>query len=322
MTKVVRVRETGPPEVLRVEDAQAGRPGPGEARIRQTAIGLNFIDVYQRSGLYKRDLPFIPGSEGAGVVDAVGQGVTTVAPGDRVAYAPIDGAYAQERLIAADRLVKLPASIDDRMAAAIMLKGLTAQYLLRRTYKVQPGDKVLVHAAVGGVGLFLIQWAASLGAEVIGTVGSPEKAAIAEAHGARHVIQYRKEDFVSRVREITGGAGVQVVYDSVGADTYPGSLDSLATFGMWVLFGYSSGKPPAVDMARLQKGSLFATRPMLHAYTAKRADLEAGAAELFEMVSSGKLRVEINQQFALADAAEAHRALESRRTVGSTILVP
>jgi NADPH2:quinone reductase len=322
MTKVVRVREAGPPEVLRLEDAQIGRPGPGEARIRQTAIGLNFIDVYQRSGLYKRDLPFIPGSEGAGVVDAVGPGVTLVAPGDRVAYAPIDGAYAQERLIAADRLVKLPASIDDRTAAAIMLKGLTAQYLLRRTYKVQPGDKVLIHAAVGGVGLFLIQWAASLGAEVIGTVGSPEKAAIASAHGAKHVIQYRKEDFVSRVREITGGAGVQVVYDSVGADTYPGSLDSLATFGMWVLFGYSSGKPPAVDMARLQKGSLFATRPMLHAYTAKRADLEAGAAELFDMVGSGKLRVEINQQFSLADAAEAHRALESRKTVGSTVLVP
>ncbi len=322
MSKVVRVRETGPPEVLRLEDAQIGRPGPGEARLRQTAIGLNFIDVYQRSGLYKRDLPFIPGSEGAGIVDAIGPGVTTVAPGDRVAYAPIDGAYAQERLIAADRLVKLPPEIADRTAAAIMLKGMTAQYLLRRTYKVQPGDKVLVHAAAGGVGLFLTQWAASLGAEVIGTVGSPEKAEVALAHGARHVIQYRKEDFVARVREITGGAGVQVVYDSVGADTYPGSLDSLATFGMWVLFGYSSGKPPAVDVARLQKGSLFATRPMLHAYSAKRSDLEAGAAELFAMVISGKLKVETNQVFPLAEVAEAHRALESRRTVGPTILVP
>ena len=325
MTGVVRVHEVGGPEVLRFEDVEIGSPGPGQVLLRQTAVGLNFIDVYYRSGLYPSpQLPFTPGLEGAGLVEAVGEGVTELREGQRVAYAsPPLGAYAERRLMPADRLVALPDGVSDEQAAAMMLKGMTAQYLLRRTYRVQPGQTILFHAAAGGVGSIACQWAKHLGATVIGTVGSDAKAELARAHGCAHVIRYDREDVVARVREITGGKGVPVVYDSVGRATFDASLDCLAPLGMLVSFGQSSGKIPPVDLGILsQKGSLYVTRPTLMTYTAARSDLLASAKELFEVVMSGAVRIEINQRFPLRDAAEAHRALEGRRTTGSTLLLP
>jgi NADPH:quinone reductase len=324
MTGVVRVHQSGGPEVLQFEDSDVGPPGPGQALLRQTAVGLNYLDVYHRSGLYPLpQLPFTPGHEGAGVVEAVGEGVSEVRVGQRVAYAPPIGAYAERRLIAADRLVALPDGISDEQAAAMMLKGMTAQYLLRRTYRVQSGQTILFHAAAGGVGSIACQWARHLGATVIGTVGSEEKAALARENGCTHVIRYDRENVVARVREITGGKGVPVVYDSVGQATFEASLDCLAPLGMLVSFGQSSGKIPPVDLGILsQKGSLYITRPTLVTYTAARADLVATANELFEVVQSGAVKIQINQRFPLREAAEAHRALESRRTTGSTLLLP
>ena len=325
MSGAVRVHEVGGPEVLRFEEVEVGAPGPGQVLLRQTAVGLNFIDVYYRTGLYPPpQLPFIPGLEAAAVVEAVGEGVSEPQVGQRVAYAsPPLGAYAERRLMPADRVVVLPDGISDEQAAAMMLKGMTAQYLLRRTYRVQPGQTILFHAAAGGVGLIASQWAKHLGATVIGTVGSEAKAELARAHGCAHVIRYDQEDVVARVREITDGKGVPVVYDSVGQATFEQSLDCLAPFGMLVSFGQSSGKIPPVDLGILsQKGSLYVTRPTLVTYTAQRADLVASANELFEVVQSGAVRIQVNQRFPLRDAAEAHRALEGRRTTGSTVLLP
>jgi NADPH:quinone reductase len=325
MVGMVRVHEVGGPEVLRFEQVEVGDPGPGQARLRQTAVGLNFIDVYHRTGLYPvADLPFTPGIEAAGVVEAIAPGVSEVAAGDRVAYAaPPIGAYAEARLMQADRLVKLPDGIDDRQAAAMMLKGMTAQYLLRRTFPVQAGQTILFHAAAGGVGLIACQWAKHLGARVLGTVGSEAKAELARAHGCDVPIRYDQEDVVARVRELTDGKGVPVVYDSVGKDTFAKSLDCLAPRGMLVAFGQSSGNIPPLDLGVLsRKGSLYVTRPTLMTYTAAREDLLASANELFDVVQKGAVRIEINQTFALPDAAEAHRALESRRTTGSTLLLP
>jgi len=324
MTHAIRVHEHGGPEVLKWERIEVGDPGPGEVKIRQTAIGLNFIDVYHRTGLYPQpSLPFIPGSEGAGVVTAVGLGVRDLKVGRHVAYAGVTGAYAEQRLVPADRVVKIPKGITDEIAASIMLKGMTAQYLLRRTYEVGGGTTLLFHAAAGGVGLIACQWAASLGATVIGTVGSAGKALIARAHGCDYVINSRKEDFVAKVKDCTRSVGVDVVYDSVGKDTFPGSLDCLKPLGMWVSFGQSSGPVPEFNIALLsQKGSLFATRPSLPHYTATRKDLVATANDLFEAVADGKVKVAVNQTYALADAAKAHRDLESRMTTGSTVLVP
>jgi NADPH2:quinone reductase len=325
MTGAIRVHEVGGPEVMRYEEVEVGDPGPGQVRIRQTAIGLNFIDVYFRTGLYPAPaVPFTPGLEGAGVVEAVGEGVSELAVGQRVAYAaPPMGAYAQVRLHQADRLVALPEAISDEQAAAMMLKGMTAQYLLRRTFRVERGQTVLFHAAAGGVGLIACQWAKHLGATVIGTVGSDEKAELARAHGCDHPVRYDKEDLVARVRELTGGKGVPVVYDSVGQATFERSLDCLAPLGMLVSFGQSSGSIPPVNLGILsQKGSLYVTRPTLMTYTAARGDLVAAARELFEVVASGAVRIEVNQRFPLREAAAAHRALEGRRTTGSTILQP
>lgn len=323
MVKAIVVRELGGPEVLRWEDVEVGEPGPGEARIRHEAVGLNFIDVYHRTGLYKQATPFIPGSEGAGTVLAVGPDVTLVKPGDRVCYSGPLGAYAEERTIPADRLIRIPDGIDFRTAAAMTLKGLTAQYLLRQTFRVGPQHTILFHAAAGGVGLIACQWANRLGATVIGTVGSEDKALLARAHGCHHVINYRTDSFVERVAEITGGAKCDVVYDSVGSDTYPGSLDCLKPLGMWVLFGQSSGTVQDFDLNVLaQKGSLFCTRPTLFAYAAKREKLEEMAAELIAVVESGRVKIEVNQEFPLAEAAVAHRALEGRRTTGASVLIP
>lgn len=325
MTGVVRVHEVGGPEVLRYENVEVGSPGPGQVLLRQTAVGLNFIDVYFRTGLYPPpQLPFVPGLEAAAVVEALGDGVRDLQVGQRVAYAsPPIGAYAERRLMPADRLVALPEGISDEQAAAMMLKGMTAQYLLRRTYRVQSGQTVLFHAAAGGVGLIACQWAKHLGATVIGTVGSEAKAELARAHGCAHVIRYDREEVVAQVREITGGKGVPVVYDSVGQATFERSLECLAPMGMLVSFGQSSGKIPPVDLGILsQKGSLYVTRPTLMTYTAERADLVASANELFDVVQRGAVRIEINQRFPLRDAAEAHRALEGRRTTGSTLLLP
>ena len=325
MTGVVRVHEVGGPQVLRYENVEVGSPGPGQVLLRQTAVGLNFIDVYFRTGLYPPpQLPFVPGLEAAAVVEALGDGVRDLQVGQRVAYAsPPIGAYAERRLMPADRLVALPGGISDEQAAAMMLKGMTAQYLLRRTYRVQSGQTVLFHAAAGGVGLIACQWAKHLGATVIGTVGSEAKAELARAHGCAHVIRYDREEVVARVREITGGKGVPVVYDSVGQATFERSLECLAPMGMLVSFGQSSGKIPPVDLGILsQKGSLYVTRPTLMTYTAERADLVASANELFDVVQRGAVRIEINQRFPLRDAAEAHRALEGRRTTGSTLLLP
>jgi NADPH:quinone reductase len=324
MTHAIRVHDYGGPEVLRWEEAEVGDLGPGQVRLRQTAIGLNFIDIYGRTGLYPQPaLPFIPGMEGAGVVTAVGEGVRDLKVGRRVAYAGQIGAYAEERLIAADRVVRLPDEIDDRIAAAIMLQGMTAQYLLRRTYRVGPGTTLLFHAAAGGVGLIACQWAASLGASVIGTVGSAVKAAIARAHGCTHVINYREEDFVAAVKGLTDGKGVDVVYDSIGKDTFPASLDCLKPLGLWVSFGQASGPVPEFKITLLsQKGSLYATRPSLGNYTATRKDLVATAKDLFEVVISGKVKVTINQTYPLAEAAQAQHDLEARLTTGSTLLLP
>ena len=325
MVGMVRVHEVGGPEVLRFEQVEVGEPGRGQVRLRQTAIGLNFIDVYFRTGLYPQpSLPFTPGLEAAGVVEAIGEGVSEVGVGDRVAYAaPPIGAYAEARLMQADRLVRLPDGISDQQAAAMMLKGMTAHYLLRRTFPVQAGQTILFHAAAGGVGLIACQWAKHLGARVIGTVGSEAKAELARAHGCDVPIRYDREDVVARVRELTEGKGVPVVYDSVGKSTFEQSLDCLAPRGMLVAFGQSSGNIPPLNLGILsQKGSLYVTRPTLMTYTAARDDLLASAKELFDVVQSGAVKIEIHQTFALRDAADAHRALEARQTTGSTVLLP
>jgi NADPH2:quinone reductase len=310
---------------MRWEEVQVGAPGPGEVHLRHRAIGLNYIDVYHRSGIYPvPSLPWTIGMEGAGEVLAVDGDVDDIRPGDRVAYAGMPpGAYATERLIPAHRLVPLPEEISEIQAAAMMLQGMTAQYLLRRTYRVQPGDSILFHAAAGGVGLIACQWAKKIGATVIGTVGTPEKAELARAHGCDHTILYREEDFVARVKEITGNRGVKAVYDSVGDATFMKSLDCLEPLGIMVYFGQSSGKAKPVDPAILgAKGSLFLTRPSLMGYTAKRQDLLASAAELFEAVTSGAVKIEVNQTYPLQEAAQAHRDLESRTTTGSSVLLP
>jgi NADPH2:quinone reductase len=324
MAKAIRVHETGGPDVLRWEDVEVPQPGPGEVVVRHTAIGLNYIDTYHRSGLYPLPLPTGLGGEGAGIVEALGPGVGDLDVGDRVAYGSAPpGAYAEKRTIAADRLVRIPDGITDEQAAAMMLKGMTAQYLLRRTYNVKAGDVVLVQAAAGGVGLILCQWARHLGAIVIGTVGSDEKAALARAHGCQHVINYRASKFPAEVKRLTGGRGVPVVYDGVGQDTFIDSLDSLAPFGLMVSFGNASGAVPPFNIAILaQKGSLFLTRPTLFTYVQKREDLVATANDLFEVVRSGAVRIELNQRYALKDAARAHRDLESRKTTGSSVLLP
>ena len=323
MTTVVKFHKTGGPEVLSVENALVGKPKRGEARVRHTAIGLNYIDTYHRSGLYPLPLPTGVGLEGAGVVEAVGAGVTHVKVGDRVAYAGgPPGAYAQERVMPANKLVKIPKGVSDEDAAAMMLKGLTVHMLIRRVYRVQKGETVVFHAAAGGVGLIACQWLKALGAKGIGTVGSDEKAKIAKAHGCQHTINYNKENFAERVREITKGRGVPVVYDSVGKDTFYGSLDCLQPRGLLTVFGNGSGPVSDVDVNVLAKGSFYLTRPSIMVYSAMRSDLEAGAKELFAMVKSGKIKIDINQRYALADAAQAHKDLEARKTTGSTILMP
>lgn len=325
MSKAIRIHANGGPEVLAYEDYDAGRPGPGQVLVRHTAIGLNFLDTYYRSGLYPapNGFPLVPGSEAAGVVAEVGEGVDGLKAGDRVAYTIQLGAYSDERVIAADRLVKVPDSVTDEQAAAMMLKGMTAQYLLQRTFKVKAGDTILCHAAAGGVGLILGQWAKHLGATTIGTAGSPDKVELARANGYDQVINYREQDFVAEVKRITGGKLCDVVYDSVGKDTYMGSLDCLRPLGLFACFGQSSGPIPPFDLSILaRKGSLFATRPTLFVYIAKREDLEASAAALFDVVSSGAVRITINQRYALKDAAKAHADLESRKTSGTTILIP
>ena len=324
MTNAIRVHDYGGPDVLKWEEVEIGPPGPGEVKIKQNAVGLNYIDVYMRTGLYPQPaLPFIPGMEGAGVVTEVGEGVRDLKVGRRVAYAGQPGAYTQERVIQADRVVKIAPGIPDEIAAAIMLKGMTAQYLLRRTYKVGPETTLLFHAAAGGVGLIACQWASSLGATVIGTVGSAGKALIARAHGCDHVINTREEDLVAKVKEFTKGRGVDVVYDSIGKDTFPASLDCLKPLGMWVSFGQASGPVPEFKITLLsQKGSLFATRPSLGNYIETRKDLVATANDLFAVVAKGKVKIAINQTYPLAEAARAHHELEARLTTGSTVLLP
>jgi NADPH2:quinone reductase len=323
MAHAIRIHETGGPEKLKWEEVEVGNPGPGQVRVRNKAVGLNFIDIYQRSGLYPLPLPFTLGSEGAGVVEAVGPKVRYLKVGDRVAYAGPLGAYADVLLRPAERLVRIPAGIDESTAAAMMLKGLTAQYLLRRTYRVRAGDTVLVHAAAGGVGLILCQWAKALGATVVGTVGSDDKAPLAKKAGCRHVIVSTREDFVARVKEITKGKGVPVVYDGVGKDTFMGSLDCLAPLGMMVSFGNASGPVPPVNIGILaQKGSLFLTRPTLNTYTAAPEELQKAARDLFRVVKSGKVKIAINQTYPLSEAATAQQDQEARRTTGSTILLP
>ena len=324
MAQAIRIHATGGPEVLMLENVDVGEPGPGEARVRNTAIGVNFIDTYQRSGLYPLTLPSGLGTESAGVVEAVGPGVDGLAPGDRVASctAPL-GAYSTERLVPVDRLVKLPSGIEDRTAAAMMLKGLTVQYLFRQTYPLKAGDTVLFHAAAGGVGLIACQWARALGVTMIGTVGSDAKAELARQYGCTHTVIYTRENFVERVKEITGGKGVPVVYDSIGKDTFPASLDCLSPRGMFVSFGSSSGPVPPFSLITLsQKGSLYATRPTLFTYASNHAALTAMAAELFALVKEGRIKPDARQTFALKDAAEAHRSLEARKTTGATLLLP
>ena len=316
----VRIHTHGGPEALQWEEYDLPPVGAGQVLLRHTAVGLNFIDIYQRSGLYPQQMPFITGSEGAGVVEAVGEGVTLVAPGDRVAYAGVAGAYAEKRVIAADRLVKLPASIDDKTAAAMMLQGMTVQYLIRSVYRVKAGDTILIHAAAGGIGLILCQWAKALGATVIGTVSSDEKAALAAAHGCDYPIVTAKEDFLARVKDITGGAMLPVVYDSVGKDTFHKSLACLRPLGLLALFGQASGPVEPIDPNILAKGSNVLTRPTLGHFIAKRADLEAVAGELFDVVGSGKVKIVVNQTYPLREAGQAQTDLAARRTTGSTVL--
>ena len=325
MSKAVRIHAHGGPEVLTYEDADPGQPGAGQILIRHTAIGLNFIDVYHRTGLYPPPggFPLIPGGEAAGVVLALGSGVDWLKPGDRIAYAVNVGAYAEQRVIVADRVVKLPDGIGDEQAAAMMLKGMTAEYLLRRTYPVKAGDTILYHAAAGGVGLILGQWAKHLGATVIGTASSNDKIELARAHGFDHVINYKEQDFVAAVVALTGGKKCDVVYDSVGADTFPASLDCLRPLGLFASFGQSSGPIPPFSMSILaQKGSLYATRPTLFVYNAKREDMVASANALFDVVLSGAVEIKINQRYALKDAAKAQADLEARKTTGTTVLIP
>jgi NADPH2:quinone reductase len=321
MVQAIRFHKTGGPEVLVWESVEIGKPGPGQVKLRQTAVGLNYVDTYLRGGVYPAPLPSGLGTEGAGVVEEVGPGVSDVKPGDRVAYAggPL-GAYAEARLIPADRLIVLPSSISDRQAAAMMLQGLTVQYLIRQTYRVQKGDTILIHAAAGGIGLILCQWAKHLGATVIGTVSTDAKAELAKAHGCHHPIVYTREDFVARVKDITGGKLLPVVYDSVGKDTFMKSLDCIRPRGLMALFGAASGKVDPFDVNILAgKGSLYLTRPTLNTYAAKREDLVAMAKELFEVVGSGAVKIAVNQTYALKDAAQAHRDLEGRKTTGSTV---
>jgi NADPH2:quinone reductase len=323
MIQAIRIHSPGGPEVMKWEELPRPEPSQGEALIKQEAVGLNYIDVYFRSGLYKAPTtPLVIGQEGAGTVIAIGPGVTAVQPGDRVAYAGALGGYATERVIAADRLVKLPDSIDFKTAAAMMLQGMTAQYLIRRTYAVKSGDTVVVHAAAGGVGLILCQWAKSLGATVIGVVSTEEKAELARARGTAHAV-VGHANLVAEVKRITGGAMVPVVFDSIGKDTWGASLDCLAPLGLMVSYGNASGPVPPVDIGILAaKGSLYLTRPSLATYTSKRADLEKVAADLFDVVSRGVVKIEVNQTYPLKDAAAAHIALESRKTTGSTVLLP
>ncbi|TPI78081.1 quinone oxidoreductase [Mesorhizobium sp. B2-8-9] len=325
MSKAIRIHAHGGPEVLAYEDADPGQPGEGQILVRHTAIGLNFIDVYYRSGLYPPlgGFPLIPGGEAAGVVLALGPGVDWLKPGDRIAYAVNVGAYAEQRVIAADRVVKVPDGIGDEQAAAMMLKGMTAEYLLRRTFPVKAGDTILYHAAAGGVGLILGQWAKHLGATVIGTASSADKIELARAHGFDHVINYKEQDFVAGVEALTGGKKCDVVYDSVGADTFPASLDCLRPLGMFVSFGQSSGPIPPFSISLLaQKGSLYATRPTLFVYNARREDLVKSAEALFDVVKSGAVEIKINQRYALKDAAKAQADLEARKTTGTTVLIP
>jgi len=324
MPKAIRITENGDPDVMRWVDVDAGDPGEGQARVRHTAIGVNMIDTYHRSGLYALPLPVVLGSEAAGIVEAVGPRVTVVKPGDRVAYAGgPPGAYAESRLLPAEILVPIPEGIPDEVAAAVMLKGMTVRYLIRGTYPVKAGETILFHAAAGGVGLIACQWLKALGATVIGTVGSDAKAEIARAHGCDHVIISTREDIAQRVREITEGAGVPVVYDSVGKDTFMASLDALKPRGLMVSFGNASGKVPPFDLGVLtQKGSLYLTRPTLATYTATRLDLESTAKDVFDIIRSGKVKVEIRHRYPLAEAAQAHRDLQARKTVGSIVLIP
>ena len=327
MSKAIVIHEQGAPEVMKLEDVDVAAPGAGEIRVRHEAIGLNFIDTYHRGGVYKIPLPSGIGSEAAGIVDAVGSGVTDFKTGDRVTYCsnvplqPI-GSYSEVRNVPAARCVKIPDNIKSEWAAAMMLKGLTVQYLTHRTYKVKPGETVLWHAAAGGVGLIACQWLKALGVTVIGTAGDEEKCAMAKAHGATHCINYRKDDFVAKVKELTGGKGVPVVFDSVGKDTFDRSLECLSTFGMMVTFGNASGSVPPVDLAKATKGHLYLTRPSLQPYTAAREDLLATAKALFDVVGSGKVKIDINQRYPLKDAVQAHKDLEGRKTTGSTVLIP
>ena len=324
MPHAIRIHRTGGPEVLQWDEVPVGDPGAGEARVRHTAVGVNYIDTYHRNGLYKLPLPSGIGSEAAGVVEAVGPGVTDLKAGDRVAYTGgPPGSYAETRIVSADRLVKIPEGVSDRVAATLMLKGLTVQYLLRQTYPLKGGETILLHAAAGGIGLIACQWARALGVTVIGTVGSDEKAALAKANGCTHTIVYTRENFVERVKELTGGKGVPVVYDAVGKDTFPGSLDCLSPRGMFVSFGNASGPVPPFELLLLaQKGSLYATRPTLVTYTAKRADMVRMAEDVFSMVKAGKIVNDARQTYPLKDATKAHRDLESRKTTGSTVLLP
>lgn len=321
MVRAVQIHAVGGPEVLKPTDIDVGLPGPGEVRLRHTAIGVNYIDVYYRAGLYSAPLPLIPGMEAAGVIEALGPDVESVKIGDRVSYAGALGSYTEARIIKADRLIRLPENISDDLAAAITLKGLTAQMLLRQVYNVEPGDTILIHAAAGGLGLLMTQWAKALGAIVIGTVSSEEKAAIAKEHGCDHPIIYTRENFVSRVWEITDGKKLPVVFDSVGKDTFLGSLDCLRPHGLMVVSGASSGPVPPVEVSQLaQRGSLFLTRAVVFNYTSTRAELEAAAADLFAIVASGKISVSVKQRYDLAQAQAAHRDLENRKTTGATIL--
>jgi NADPH2:quinone reductase len=323
MAKAIRFHRQGGPEVLQLDEVQVGDPGPGQVRIRHTAIGVNFVDTYQRSGLYPMQMPAIAGNEGAGVVEAVGPGVKDLKKGDRVAYTGLSGSYCEERVVPADRMVKVPKGISDEQAASMMLKGMTVHYLIFSTYKVRKGDTVLWHAAAGGVGLIACQWLKKLGVTTIGTVGSDEKARLAKAHGCKHVINYSTENFVERVKEITKGKKVPVVYDSVGKSTWEGSLDCLQPRGLMVSFGNASGAVPPVNLGILSsKGSLYVTRPTLATYIAARADLVKRSSDLFNAVKSGKVKIETTARYKLADAANAHRDLEGRKTTGSVVLIP